>query len=231
MPTGIYDRTKSKPNNGCFQKGHAVLDEWKEKAKIATIEALKGKKQSKEHIEKRKKAREGYRHSEETKEKIRKAKKANPVRYWLGKKRPEQSGENCYNWKGGDVEKTCEECGKKFIISRGRENSGKNRFCSKECYWKYSDNGLSKESHKIRESVEYKQWRTKVYERDNYQCQMPGCDDSEKYLNAHHIKTFKKYPDLIFSVNNGITLCKKCHLSMLYKEEQYENLFKKVINI
>ena len=33
----------------------------------------------------------------------------------------------------------------------------------------------------------YKDWRVKVYKRDNFKCQMPGCKRT-KNLNAHHIQ-------------------------------------------
>lgn len=41
----------------------------------------------------------GRRHSLETIEKLRLAKKRKPVKYWLGKKRPEMSGNKHPNWK------------------------------------------------------------------------------------------------------------------------------------
>jgi predicted restriction endonuclease len=57
-------------------------------------------------------------------------------------------------------------------------------------------------------SVEYKEWRKKVFERDNYTCQKCG---DKNYITPHHIKSFAKFPDLRFEVSNGITLCKDCH--------------------
>jgi hypothetical protein len=46
-------------------------------------------------------------------------------------------------------------------------------------------------------SIEHKQWRTFVFERDNYTCQMCG-DDVGGNLEAHHIFEFSKYKCLRF---------------------------------
>lgn len=61
----------------------------------------------------------------------------------------------------------------------------------------------------IRRSTEYKEWRKAVFARDDYTCQHCGARGVK--INAHHIKPFAWYPDLRTDVNNGITLCVKCH--------------------
>jgi hypothetical protein len=74
----------------------------------------------------------------------------------------------------------------------------------------------------------YKDWRKKVYKRDHYHCQWPGCDKNKK-LNAHHIKTWSDYPSLRFVVDNGITLCKDHHKMIKGMEELYEYVFYKIV--
>jgi len=66
----------------------------------------------------------------------------------------------------------------------------------------------------IMERSEYKEWRRKVFERDNYTCQI--CKDKNGNghtvkFEAHHIKPFVTYIKLRFDVDNGVTLCRDCH--------------------
>lgn len=78
-------------------------------------------------------------------------------------------------------------------------------------HWNWQG-GKTDTIHKIRNSIEYKQWRRLVYERDKFTCQQ--CKQKGGYLNAHHIipfKTIKENNNLLYDINNGITLCVKCH--------------------
>jgi len=70
--------------------------------------------------------------------------------------------------------------------------------------------GVTKLNDKVRKSIEYKQWRTAVFERDNFTC-VECLDSSGGNLNADHIKQFAYYPELRFDVDNGRTLCVDCH--------------------
>jgi len=70
--------------------------------------------------------------------------------------------------------------------------------------------GISTETQLMRTCSKTKTWRTAVFKRDNYTCQKCGNKKSGSF-NAHHIRSFKNYPELRFEVDNGITLCKDCH--------------------
>jgi hypothetical protein len=60
-----------------------------------------------------------------------------------------------------------------------------------------------------RQDRRYKNWRSKVFERDNWICQT--CGERGCYLHPHHIKGWTKYPKLRYVVTNGVTLCVECH--------------------
>lgn len=132
------------------------------------------------------------------------------------------------------VKAACSVCGKSFDMEyakgteRLKSKSGK-IFCSRECYYKYNrgknvynynpDRALWK---RIRTLSEFIEWRNVVFKRDNYACRF--CETTGQ-MNVHHIKHFadiiKEYDiktmddalncNALWDVNNGITLCVKCH--------------------
>ena len=91
-----------------------------------------------------------------------------------------------------------------YDIKRNRKS------CSRICASKLRDKGRTTEAFRLRTSNLYKQWRTAVFERDEYTCQV--CFSIGGKLNADHIKRFSDFPELRLDVNNGRTLCVPCHL-------------------
>lgn len=107
------------------------------------------------------------------------------------------------------------------------------KFCKKECYSSWQTTIENKGSnhpnwdplanheplkHSIRHSKEWRMWRTKVYTRDNFKCMF--CSSTSK-LEPHHIIPRRVDPSLIFDISNGITLCRKCHQTTIYKEHLF----------
>lgn len=52
-------------------------------------------------------------------------------------------------------------------------------------------------------------WVRAVKDRDGWKCTECG---SEEQLEAHHIKPWKRYPELRYELSNGATLCHSCHV-------------------
>ncbi len=74
--------------------------------------------------------------------------------------------------------------------------------------------GITPINKAIRHSLEYKIWRRAIFERDNYACIWCGTKSGNGkaiLLNADHIKPFALFPELRFAIDNGRTLCEKCH--------------------
>jgi hypothetical protein len=94
-----------------------------------------------------------------------------------------------------------------IVILIGDLNKGEN-------HWNWKNNKTPK-NKKIRSSYKYQKWRKFVLERDNYKC--TNCGAVEK-LEVHHIKHFAKSESEQTDVNNGITLCKKCHINQHIRE-------------
>lgn len=144
----------------------------------------------------------------------------------------------CYNLNRAVPKKEikCKHCNKIFYKYPHRIKYGGGKFCSHKCYhlhprsdefkqkiskafrgaghprWK---GGIDK-GRKDRNRIEYKNWRKEVFERDMYTCQLcmifnhTGLGKSIR-LNAHHLKSWTKYPELRYKASNGLTLCEECH--------------------
>jgi len=122
----------------------------------------------------------------------------------------------CY---GKSISKPLTEA-RKEKIKEGLKN--RNQSGDKNPHW---CGGTTPKRLKIYNSVKYKEWRKAVFKRDNYNCQ--NCK-IKRDLIAHHIKSFSRYPELRFVVDNGKTLCLDCHR----KEHGFKRSFKpKVLGI
>lgn len=116
-----------------------------------------------------------------------------------------------------------------FANGRKHGMQGVHRYGKNSPNWK---GGPSLLNVGIRRLSEYWNWRTKVFERDNFTCQV--CNKEGGYLEAYHIKPFsiifcefkskykkfRKYTKLLklaanykpfWNVKNGITFCLACH--------------------
>jgi len=96
-------------------------------------------------------------------------------------------------------------------------------------HWK---GGLTKFEYNLRRCERYKIWQSDVFERDNWTCQTCGKRGGGE-LNAHHIKEFNqilKENNIrnwkktikckpLWDLNNGITLCEKCH-KIIHRKKQ-----------
>lgn len=130
------------------------------------------------------------------------------------------------------IKRICLNCNKEFIAFAFQVKKGKGNFCSYKCSSLNRDNkeflerarrtgpehhsfihGKSYENNKNRKKVMsspiYRKWRKCVFERDNYTCQK--CNLKDIILYAHHIIPWIKDESKRFDINNGLTLCNKCH--------------------
>jgi hypothetical protein len=156
-------------------------------------------------------ARKSWKHTEETKQKLRIASTGRkPSPETLEKQRLSHLG----------ITKTTED--RRAISERmkgnkhglGKRHSAETKAIFRQKarrgpdsnFWK---GGTTDQAKVLRSSAEYRDWREKVFKRDDYTCQI--CDQRGGRLHPDHIKRFSVFPELRFELSNGRTLCESCH--------------------
>lgn len=107
------------------------------------------------------------------------------------------------NHKGRTGIRASEETKLKMSLSQKGKPRKRGEFSSN---WR---GGKTKIYKQLRSTIDFKNWRKSVFDRDNYTCQkylIKGCK-----LHPHHIQNFSQFPELRFSIDNGITLSEKAH--------------------
>lgn len=140
--------------------------------------------------------------------------------------------QDCSTYRKASI-RVCQLCGKTF------RNVVKRKFCGPKCHRKSQgirQSGASSHLWKggktsaallFRNGAEYSKWRTAVFQRDDFTCQL--CKTKGGRLTVHHIKRFHRYDHLRLYVPNGITLCWGCHLSIQGSEQKWESRFFKMV--
>lgn len=115
----------------------------------------------------------------------------------------------------------CNNCGKVIKKPLCRIMRHQHITCSKKCGNEVRDNipwnkGMrtvtkpeDRNYLRHREYGLYKDWHMTCLKRDWFKCQI--CDSKER-IEVHHIKSYKEHPEERVNADNGITLCKPCHL-------------------
>lgn len=146
------------------------------------------------------------------------------------------SGKNAPNWKGGQLDTICNNCGKNIKRAKWQVLKTQHSFCSKECKNNFHSLFIKGENnpawidgnHLKQYPREFLQIKKFIRERDSFLCQLCGIrqEDNNVKLSVHHINYQKKD----CKENNLISLCsingchQKTNQNRKYWEQYFQNL-------
>lgn len=160
----------------------------------------------------------GLKHTEESKSKISASNKGKPKSDEHRRKLSEANKGKVSYWKGKTFsEETIlkiKEARKRQIFTlETRRKMREAHLGIKSPFWRHGKDMENKSERELfMSSFEYRLWRKSIFERDTYTCVLCG-DKRGNNLEADHIKKYIDYPELRLSIDNGRTLCKKCHIN------------------
>ena len=92
-----------------------------------------------------------------------------------------------------------------------------------------SDRTLLKKRNERNDSA-YKNWVKQIKKRDKGRCRINNKDCSG-YCEAHHILSWKDFPELRYKINNGITLCQAHHPRKRAEEKRLIPFFSGLVSV
>lgn len=81
-----------------------------------------------------------------------------------------------------------------------------------------------------RNSPASRDWSKSVKNRDGWKCRIADQNCSEKVV-AHHILSWRDYPELRYTINNGITLCHSHHPMKREEEKRLAPVFQELVSV
>lgn len=101
-----------------------------------------------------------------------------------------------------------------------RKKMSKSHLKIRKKHWSWKG-GITSKNKEIRRGIEHRLWREAIFARDGWTCQK--CQEKGGNLHPHHILNFSQYPELRFAIDNGVTLCRECHLEFHKKYGRKNN--------
>lgn len=137
-----------------------------------------------------------------------------------------REGKNHPNYKGGFP--NCLDCGKQLTNYNAKRCQLHSKVRELHPQWIEDRTQIKKQEE--RNNPNDKQWKYAVYKRDNFKCKI-GNSDCNGRIEAHHILSWRDYPELRFNINNGITLCLAHHPRKRAEEKRLSPYFMELVSV
>lgn len=159
----------------------------------------------------------GKNHTQETKDRISSIQ--------IGKKLSEETKKKIGLKSKGNQHCLGQKHSQETKLKMSKARSGENHYA-----WKKDRNSLTKRDHRSTKEFIYREWREKVFGRDNWKCKMAN-ENCNGQLEAHHILPWRDYPELRYEINNGITLCHAHHPRKRAEEKRLSPYFMELVSV